>query len=110
MNKVSFSLYQIILESALSKDSLQGIPGNQLVINGNQPLFECYYCAETYFDFELFKIHLSQCDSNSCNKTNCKVQQTTPKIFTCTFKFCNKSFKNTSDFSKHKKIHENDRR
>lgn len=110
MNEVSSKLYQIIVESAVSKDSTGGIPRNQLRINGNQSLFECYFCAEIYFDFEVFKKHLNQCDSNNCDETNCNIQQTKPKIFNCTFKLCNKSFKNISDFSTHKRIHENDRR
>lgn len=113
MNNISLKLYQIIVESAVSKDSLKGIPGNHLKIDENQPPFECYYCSEVYFDFKVFEIHLSQCDSNNCVITNCDeelVQQTIPKAFNCTFKFCNKSFKNSSDFSKHKRIHENDRR
>lgn len=106
MNKISLKLYQIILESAVSKDSLEAISGNELRIDENESPFECYYCSEVYFDFKVFKIHLNQCDKNiiDCD------EEPVIKAFTCTFKLCNKSFKNASDFSKHKRIHENDRR
>ena len=85
MNKVSLKLYQIIiLESSVSKDSSEAIPGYQLRINENQPPFECFYCSEICFDFDLFKIHLIQCESISYDDTNYDkepAQLTIPKTF-----------------------------